>query len=311
MLVDVFSAFLVVLAACWLSPALRAQPGALGTDPHFTRIGTAAVYAFLFPIISHVFGLHNPLMLHDKLGLSIKCLSVAALSVTVLALVELVLFYTRIGRHILVITFLLSSADMILLRLMLWRLSQEEKRRVVVLGSGELAGQVQALVNKSGIPYEVVPLEEADARGEHRLSRLNRSQELCGEAGVHEIIACYTRETPRDELLDLSQSLLSGVQVTDYSTFIERTFFRVPAEHIGAEWFFQINTSPDYELYRAAKRLADVFLAATGLVLAGPILLLATIFIRLESPGPAFYSQLRVGQVQPPVQDLEAAHHAP
>jgi len=86
------------------------------------------------------------------------------------------------------------------------------------------------------------------------------------------------------------------VRVTDYSTFIERTFFTVPAEQIGAEWFFQINTSPDYALYRAAKRLADVVLAATGLLVAGPILLLAAIIIPLESPGPAFYSQLRVGQ---------------
>ena len=290
-LVDVCSAFFVMLAACWLTPAMHAEPGILHADPHFSRMGTAAMYAFLFPIISHVFGLHNPLLRRDRLVLVVKYVCVALLSVTALALVELFFFYTRIGRHILVITFLLSSAYMILLRLSLWRLSQDRKRRVVILGSSELTTQVQELVNKSGIPYELVPLHSV---------RSTRPPGLCRECGVHEIVACYTPETPRHELLDLCRSLLSGVQVTDYSTFIERTFFTVPAEQIGAEWFFQINTSPDYALYRAAKRVLDVVLAASGLIVASPILLLAMIFIRLESPGSALYSQLRMGQYNRP-----------
>lgn len=301
-LVDVCSAFFVMLAACWLTPAMHTQPGTLRADPHFSSMGTAVMYAFLFPIISHVFGLHNPLLQRDRLVLVVKYVCVAVLSVTALALVELFFFYTRIGRHILVITFLLSSAYMILLRLALWRLSQDRKRRVVVLGSSELTAQVQALVNKSGIPYEVVPLHSMKstlksdlARGEHPFRCLEGQPGFCRESEVDEIVACYTPDTPRHELLDLSRSLLSGVQVTDYSTFIERTFFTVPAEQIGAEWFFQINTSPDYALYRAAKRVVDVFLAASGLIVAAPILLLAMIFIRLESPGSALYSQLRMG----------------
>ena len=303
LLVDMVAAFLVVLASCWLSPRLNALPEAVRTDPHFTRIGTAAVYALLFPIISHVFGLHNPLMRRDRLVLAVKYVGVAALSVTLLALFELFFFYSRVGRHILVNTFVLSSAGMILLRLGLWRLSQEGKRRIVVLGSDDLAGELENLVRKSGVPYEVVPIERVEcafgpdsARGEHPLGCLKRSQGLCRKCGVHEIIACYTPETPRNDLLDLSQSLLSGVRVSDYSTFVERTFFKVPAEQISAEWFFQINTSPDYALYRAVKRLADIVLATIGLLVVGPILLLAMVLVRLESPGPAFYSQVRVGQ---------------
>lgn len=305
-LVDVCSAFFVMLAACWLTPAMHTEPGILHADPHFSRMRTAAMYAFLFPIISHVFGLHNPLLRRDRLVLMVKYVCVAVLSVTALALVELFFFYTRIARHILVITFLLSSAYMILLRLALWRLAQDRKRRVVVLGSSELSAQVQALVNKSGIPYEVVPLHSVKCTLKPNLARgsllgcMEGQRGLCRECGVHEIVACYTPETPRHELLDLSRSLLSGVQVTDYSTFIERTFFTVPAEQIGAEWFFQINTSPDYALYRAAKRVVDVVLAASGLMVASPVLLLAMILIRLESPGSALYSQWRMGQYNRP-----------
>jgi lipopolysaccharide/colanic/teichoic acid biosynthesis glycosyltransferase len=43
-------------------------------------------------------------------------------------------------------------------------------------------------------------------------------------------------------------------------------------------------------------RLLDIALAVTGLVLAAPLLLIAAIAIKLESPGPVIYRQRRVGR---------------
>jgi exopolysaccharide biosynthesis polyprenyl glycosylphosphotransferase len=127
-------------------------------------------------------------------------------------------------------------------------------------------------------------------------SSLDGSHGFWRRCGFDEIVACYTENTPREALAGLSQASLSGLQVSDYSSFMERTFFRVPVEQIGPEWFFQLGTSGDYALYRAAKRLADVILAGVGLLLAAPILFITAVLIRLESDGPAFYSQVRIGQ---------------
>ena len=43
-------------------------------------------------------------------------------------------------------------------------------------------------------------------------------------------------------------------------------------------------------------RAADLAIAAVGLVLVSPLLLAVGIAIRLESPGPVFYRQRRVGR---------------
>jgi lipopolysaccharide/colanic/teichoic acid biosynthesis glycosyltransferase len=43
-------------------------------------------------------------------------------------------------------------------------------------------------------------------------------------------------------------------------------------------------------------RAADIALATIGLVVTGPLLLVAAIAIRLETPGPAIYRQSRVGR---------------
>jgi lipopolysaccharide/colanic/teichoic acid biosynthesis glycosyltransferase len=47
--------------------------------------------------------------------------------------------------------------------------------------------------------------------------------------------------------------------------------------------------------YHAAKRAFDIVLAAAVLLLSAPLLLVAAIAIRLDSPGPALYRQERMG----------------
>jgi lipopolysaccharide/colanic/teichoic acid biosynthesis glycosyltransferase len=49
-------------------------------------------------------------------------------------------------------------------------------------------------------------------------------------------------------------------------------------------------------LGRIAKRLLDIVGASIGLVLSVPVFVILPILIKLESPGPVFYTQLRVGQ---------------
>lgn len=46
----------------------------------------------------------------------------------------------------------------------------------------------------------------------------------------------------------------------------------------------------------AAKRLIDIIVSFIGLVLCAPVLVAAAIWIRIDSPGPIFYSALRVGR---------------
>jgi len=47
-------------------------------------------------------------------------------------------------------------------------------------------------------------------------------------------------------------------------------------------------------MYYLSKRILDVLLSATGLVLCAPLLLVVGILIKLDSPGPALYTQKRL-----------------
>lgn len=51
-----------------------------------------------------------------------------------------------------------------------------------------------------------------------------------------------------------------------------------------------------FSLYREVKRWMDTAVAAVGLVLAAPIILLFAVLIKLESPGPVLFAQERMGR---------------
>lgn len=55
-------------------------------------------------------------------------------------------------------------------------------------------------------------------------------------------------------------------------------------------------TPADTRGYLFAKRLLDIFGATAAIVIAAPIILLAAIAVKLETPGPVFFRQYRLGR---------------
>jgi lipopolysaccharide/colanic/teichoic acid biosynthesis glycosyltransferase len=57
-----------------------------------------------------------------------------------------------------------------------------------------------------------------------------------------------------------------------------------------------LQESPRRAGYEAVKRIMDCTLAGAGLLALSPLLLLTALAVRLDSPGPALFSQTRVGR---------------
>lgn len=81
-------------------------------------------------------------------------------------------------------------------------------------------------------------------------------------------------------------------------TTTENALFRVKATVITppAEPFLPPHAPPKFRRHLWAKRLLDISLSITMMVLSAPVVALCAVIIKLTSRGPAFYSQQRVGQ---------------
>jgi sugar transferase (PEP-CTERM system associated) len=98
---------------------------------------------------------------------------------------------------------------------------------------------------------------------------------------------------PVDTLLDLR---LKGITVDHLASVYERYTGKIALENLRPSWLI---FSPGFRHTRAltaAKRVLDVAMGATGLVLAAPLMMLVAAAVKLTSPGPVFYSQRRVGK---------------
>jgi sugar transferase (PEP-CTERM system associated) len=95
---------------------------------------------------------------------------------------------------------------------------------------------------------------------------------------------------------DLLRIKTTGVHVNDLSTFLERETGRVDLDTVNPSWLiFSDGFSSGQRLSAFAKRLFDVLASALLLILTGPIIAIGALLVILDSKGPAFYKQLRVG----------------
>jgi exopolysaccharide biosynthesis polyprenyl glycosylphosphotransferase len=95
----------------------------------------------------------------------------------------------------------------------------------------------------------------------------------------------------------LMQFRLQGVPVYGLPDFYETLWFKLPVQLLHDDWFMfstGFNLLPGAISFRF-KRLVDMVSSALMLVGLSPLMLLIGLLVKLDTPGPVFYSQLRNG----------------
>ena len=87
----------------------------------------------------------------------------------------------------------------------------------------------------------------------------------------------------------------AGVEIMDYVSLSEELAQEIPLAHINDEWLMTVALNSSVVQIRKIKRATDLVVAAVGLVLGAPLLLLAALLIKLTTPGAVVYRQTRVG----------------
>jgi exopolysaccharide biosynthesis polyprenyl glycosylphosphotransferase len=93
----------------------------------------------------------------------------------------------------------------------------------------------------------------------------------------------------------LLASKLNGIRVYDDTRFYEYHLGRLDLNTIDATWLLTAEGFEQTRLGEAAKRVIDVIVGSSLLMFAIPVMLVTAALVKLESPGPVFYRQLRAG----------------
>lgn len=258
---------------------------------------------FLFITYSSLFtiGVYYRRFLTDmKLGLLALALS-HLLALGQLALVFYILPDYRIWISALAPALALSFFGLLLSHVCFDRLVGVKlfQRRVVVLGSGQLVEKIQQTIDRS--PYltcvacvagNSVP-NTAPLEVDHTMPNLC---EFTRGVGADEIVVAISDRRENIPTPELLACRIHGIQVTEFSTFIERVDGRVEIDGLSPSWMiYSDGFSGAAPVQRNIKRLFDIVFSVILLVLTLPIIVVAGLAVISESAGPVFYCQTRVG----------------
>ncbi len=209
-----------------------------------------------------------------------------------------------VGRGVLFITLAITGAGITLTRLSLdsiWSLASTPKK-VLILGDGELAANVaREFVRRKDLNYRLAGFVTVGPNDQQTLFGrpiLGNTGELGRLVQVHRISRIVVAmENMRGGLptRDLVRLRTQGIEVEDAHSALAALTGRVWLSAVRPSWFvfsdgFRRSTST-----LMIKRAIDLALGIVGLVITMPLLAAIAVAIRLDSTGPVFYRQLRVG----------------
>ena len=95
---------------------------------------------------------------------------------------------------------------------------------------------------------------------------------------------------------DVFQELPLKVSFKSFPEFYEEILGKVPLNSINEAWFLTQFSRPEKRIEEIIKRVFDIFFAILGLTIGALLAPFIVLLIKLDSPGPVFYCQKRVGK---------------
>ncbi len=177
--------------------------------------------------------------------------------------------------------------------------------RVIVAGTGNVGRQlVDQLQDQSmrGMGVDLIGCLAEDNHAQIRardlpvIGLVDEAVSIVRHERVSEIILALSREA-QDQMLALVADLEQlPVQVSLAPDVLDLAWFGTRVEDLNGIPLLRLRESPLNGPARTIKRVMDLTLASIALAASSPALILISLLIKLDSPGPALIRQQRVGE---------------
>jgi Undecaprenyl-phosphate glucose phosphotransferase len=173
--------------------------------------------------------------------------------------------------------------------------------RVLIVGTGDVGRMIfQKIQSNPGLGYEAVGFVAADGQdgaplGVPVLGRGGDLSVLIDEHQINEVIIALPEATHQEILLLISECERGKVVIRVFPDVFQIMASEVSIGDLGGLPLLTVRNIALRGWKRVVKRLVDVVGAAIGLVIISPLMMLMAMLIKLDSRGPVFYAQKRMG----------------
>lgn len=177
-----------------------------------------------------------------------------------------------------------------------------DRSRMLIVGTGEAAEAViQRIRNAPWFGYEVIGVVALHGDGATQMAGVpvigtaEDLPDLVYARDVDEVLIAVP-EAPHSEVLRLiSLCERSNLSIKIYPDIFQLIAMQPSLDDLGGLPLLTVRDVAQRGWKLALKRAMDIVGASVGLILLSPLMLLIAILIKLDSPGPVFYVQERMG----------------
>lgn len=281
--------------------------GLIRPESSFYLTRTYPVSSFLLFIFVILFSsffveLYNQNRHFDKKDIMLRIMTGFIISFFLLSALGYMMPFARYGRGILAISIISFGIFQFL-----WHICHNAllkvlrlKQRVIVLGAGALAkkiGETITLINNRNEVIGYINCESVPVLvpSDQIIDNGNSIYEVVKNNNADILVVSLAERRGVFPLKDVLNCKFSGIDVVDATSFYEELMGKLMIENTNPSAFiFDPGFRMTPYIYKL-KRAADIVFSIAGLLISLPMLIILGICVKIDSPGPVFFKQTRVG----------------
>ena len=282
----------------------------LGDPTNFSNYEYLSLKALLIVVTVQLslyyFDLYDLKIFRRNFELSIRLLQSLGVSSILLAILYYLFPILMVGRGIFLISLGFMGAVIVFWRVIYNHILRTKQidQRIMIIGSGQLAKSIAIeIIDKADTGFNVIGFitDNPERVGEKLVNPSvigDQSQilEIAMKEKVNRIIVALEERRgkfPEDQLLSCK---MKGISVEDGIEFYEHLTGRLQVESLRPSALIFSDGFKKSKLTMWMKRVVGFGLSFIGLALLSPLILMISILIKIDSRGPIFYRQERVGE---------------
>jgi sugar transferase (PEP-CTERM system associated) len=256
-------------------------------------------------LVFYIADLYNHMDISQKKEILYKALICCIISFFIISGINSILYNNVIQEKIFLIYFSISTTWIILFRLAYFKITKikELRKRVLIIGYSEIVKNIYEEINKFNDTYDFLGVVSdryiRDDEINDNIPIISEMNSIDNSIQIYKpdilVIALSERRGNFPSQIIL-ESKLKGIIIEDATSFYEKITGKILVENLRPSWIIFADGFHKNNVNRAIKRVIDIVLAVIGVCGSFPLVILTSILVKLDSCGPVFFKQERVGE---------------
>ncbi len=298
---------LLIFSAILLATYIRYRMSQFLLPTYYVVFLKALLITIICQLSFHYNDLYNTRIIRSRQEIIIRSLQAIGVAAVILSIIYYILPNLIIGRGIFLISIFFLMITTITWRLFYsWTISINAlDERILIVGTGGTARDIaKRILNKERVGYSIAGFISVDDSvkvgaslvNPKVLGTCNQICEIIEKENIGKVIVALSERRGQLPVDILLKCKLRGIKIEEDTTFYEGLNGKLHLESLKPSWLIFSDGFRKSRVSIVGKRFMDITTSLMAMIIVLPVMVIVAFLIKLDSKGPVFFKQERVGE---------------